>query len=141
MSTDNDHGYKRLSPFLRSAQNGKAIQFWCPGCDKQHQVIVQGEYAWSWNGDVILPTFQPSVLVQGMKTTKTVEGRWNGEWERDANGNGIKQRCHSFVKDGVMEFLSDCTHALAGQKVRISEWYTHEIDGLPGRPPKPDGTV
>lgn len=29
--------------------------------------------------------------------------------------------CHSFVRDGRIEFLSDCTHALAGQTVELSE--------------------
>lgn len=27
--------------------------------------------------------------------------------------------CHSFVRDGQIEFLSDCTHALAGKTVSL----------------------
>ncbi|MCZ4340562.1 hypothetical protein O4H52_03015 [Sphingomonadaceae bacterium G21617-S1] len=27
--------------------------------------------------------------------------------------------CHSFVRNGQIEFLSDCTHALAGQTVPL----------------------
>lgn len=30
--------------------------------------------------------------------------------------------CHSFVVDGRMQFLGDCTHALAGQMVDIPDW-------------------
>mgnify|MGYP007013250410 CR=1 FL=1 len=30
--------------------------------------------------------------------------------------------CHSFVVDGRMQMLGDCTHALAGQKVDIPPW-------------------
>ncbi len=30
--------------------------------------------------------------------------------------------CHSFVTDGRIQFLSDCTHPLAGQTVDIPEW-------------------
>jgi hypothetical protein len=30
--------------------------------------------------------------------------------------------CHSFVTDGRIQFLGDCTHALAGQTVDLPEW-------------------
>jgi hypothetical protein len=30
--------------------------------------------------------------------------------------------CHSFVTDGRIQFLNDCTHPLAGQTVDIPEW-------------------
>ena len=30
--------------------------------------------------------------------------------------------CHSFVTDGRIRFLGDCTHALKGQTVPIPEW-------------------
>lgn len=30
--------------------------------------------------------------------------------------------CHSFVVDGQMQMLGDCTHALAGQTVPIPPW-------------------
>ena len=30
--------------------------------------------------------------------------------------------CHSFVTDGRIQFLGDCTHKLAGQTVNIPEW-------------------
>lgn len=29
--------------------------------------------------------------------------------------------CHSFIRDGRIEFLSDCTHALAGQTVDLPD--------------------
>jgi hypothetical protein len=29
--------------------------------------------------------------------------------------------CHSFVTDGKIQFLGDCTHALAGQTVELPE--------------------
>jgi hypothetical protein len=31
------------------------------------------------------------------------------------------QRCHSFLVDGQIQFLGDCTHALAGQTVPLPE--------------------
>jgi len=45
-----------------------------------------------------LPTISPSVLV-------TYEP---------------KRICHSFVRDGKIQFLSDCTHALSGQTIDLS---------------------
>ncbi|MNJ76318.1 hypothetical protein D3C77_735750 [compost metagenome] len=40
--------------------------------------------------------------------------RWN-EWEE-------AKVCHSFVTDGRSQYLTDCTHALAGQTVDLPEW-------------------
>ena len=34
----------------------------------------------------------------------------------------INTVCHSFVTDGRIQFLADCTHALAGQTVDLPEW-------------------
>jgi hypothetical protein len=130
------NGYKRLSPFLRLAQNGKVVQFWCPGCDDDHQVVLEGPNKWEWNGDFILPTFSPSIKVEKVRTTKDEHGRWNGGWVLNANNESIDEICHSYVRDGMIEYLGDCTHALVNTTVRISEWYTHETEGLPGRPPK-----
>jgi len=47
------------------------------------------------------PTFSPSLLV-----FKDVPAR----------------RCHSFVADGSIQFLSDCFHELKNQTVEIPEW-------------------
>ncbi|MHC8396108.1 hypothetical protein ACYZT8_21075 [Pseudomonas sp. LB3P93] len=30
--------------------------------------------------------------------------------------------CHSFVIDGCIQFLGDCTHELASQTVDLPEW-------------------
>lgn len=61
---------------------------------------------WSFNGNYERPTFQPSVLV-------TYDGP-------DAGQDGAPPAvCHSFVTDGQIQFLGDCTHALAGQTVPL----------------------
>lgn len=54
--------------------------------------------SWSWNGDVDKPTLSPSILTIGSKH---------------------QPRCHSFVTDGKIRFLKDCTHELAGQTVDL----------------------
>ncbi|MFY9141451.1 DUF6527 family protein [Sulfuricurvum sp.] len=57
---------------------------------------------WSWNGDTERPTLKPSILT---------EFRYAG----------VPYRCHSFVNDGVVQFLSDCSHELVGQTVELVE--------------------
>lgn len=59
-----------------------------------------GTLNWTWNGSVDSPTVKPSIL------TKT---------EID----GKEVICHTFVNDGKVRFLSDCTHELAGQTLDI----------------------
>jgi hypothetical protein len=70
--------------------------FRCPGCDDWHGV----DDSWKFNHDLDNPTFSPSVLV-----TRPPED----------------YRCHSFVREGKIEFLSDCTHELAGKTVELPE--------------------
>lgn len=82
------------------------IVWYCPGCKGVH-MIRYGEGQWTWNMDRDKPTFHPSVLV-------TYSG-----FDED---KPIKEICHSFVRDGNMQFLNDCTHELAGQTVPIPEW-------------------
>lgn len=72
--------------------------FHCPGCKNAHPFHVP---RWTWNGSMDQPTFSPSLL---------------------CNQHDEKSRCHSFVRDGKIEFLSDCHHELAGKTVEIPDW-------------------
>ncbi|WP_246671264.1 DUF6527 family protein [Mesorhizobium sp. 8] len=74
---------------------------------------------WGFNGDFDRPTFTPSVLVRGYKVVKDENGRWVGDWQRDAAGNLIPETCHSLIGDGQIKFLGDCTHSLAGKTVPL----------------------
>lgn len=81
--------------------------YWCPGCKMLHRISVykHNEHTgaiWTWNGSYELPTFSPSVHIVG--------------------------RCHSFVKDGTIQFLSDCKHDLAGITVDLPDIPLEEID-------------
>ena len=98
-----------LSRKLRNC-GSEAIAFWCPGCDSVHAVWVSSpRNNWTFDGNVEMPTFNPSILVT-------------------YNGAGADQpgeppsRCHSFVKGGRIEFLTDCTHALAGKTVDLPDF-------------------
>lgn len=83
--------------------DGRALLMWCPGCDDLHRVAFVGEdgthpaVEWDVSGSLERSTVAPSILVH--------------------SGGGRSPRCHSFVRDGRWEFLSDCDHDLAGQTV------------------------
>jgi hypothetical protein len=59
------------------------------------------------------PTFSPSILVRWTKTDP-VTGL--------AVGEKYDMVCHSFVRAGKIQFLSDCSHELAGQTVEMPDW-------------------
>ena len=101
------------------------VQFKCPGCGTVHCLGVGPKASgprWGWNGDKTKPTFSPSVLAQGNKLTLNEHGNWDGGWERDSKGSPIPYVCHSFIADGWIQFLGDCTHALAGQTVDLPDF-------------------
>jgi len=74
--------------------------FICPGCGRCHAP----DERWTFNGDYEKPTFSPSILVK------------TGHYPKP------EDICHSFVTDGMIQFLSDCTHELAGQTIEIPDW-------------------
>lgn len=59
---------------------------------------------WTWNGSVDSPTIKPSVLTKG------------GVYEGDTYKEYV---CHSWINDGKVQFLDDCTHELAGQTIDL----------------------
>lgn len=111
-----------LSPVLAQIEPGH-VGFGCPGCRDTHVIPVGDAHppgrAWGFDGNVAAPTFTPSIKVSGMKTRQDENWEWAGGWERDAEGKPIPLVCHSYVRAGRIEFLSDCTHELAGQTVDL----------------------
>jgi hypothetical protein len=80
------------------------ISFHCPGCEGGHSIPVTGPRAWKWNGSLDSPTITPSILVNVGRSNPTAH------------------LCHSWVKDGRIQFLGDCTHSLAGQTVELPDF-------------------
>lgn len=115
-----------ISKKLRSVEGG-GLMFWCPGCDGAHMVHV-GEGPgprWGYNGNPDAPTFTPSVLVKSGHYASGQEGKncWCTFEERTGRKSSFAcSVCHSFVTDGRIQFLGDCTHALAGQTVDIPDF-------------------
>jgi len=82
------------------------LSFYCKGCEAIHQIRVASNpvmYFWEWNGSIERPTITPSIMV-------------NGDLSHPA-----RPRCHSYVTDGKIQYLSDCTHSLAGQTVELED--------------------
>ena len=115
----------QLSAKLRSVSfgdRGSGIGFWCPGCCEMHHVRTAGPTpGWAFNGDLLVPTVTPSILVTGKQTVKDEHGNWTGEWVLGQDGKAIDAVCHSFLTAGELHFLGDCTHALAGKVVPLPD--------------------
>lgn len=87
----------------------KRVGVYCPACLQLHVFAVElppgfSEDIWTFNGDYDKPTFAPSMLV----------------FVPEGGGRG-KTHCHSFVRDGRIEFCSDSPHALSGQTVDLPD--------------------
>jgi hypothetical protein len=114
--------------------------FLCPGCREFHTLRTEGgRPSWSFNGDVERPVFSPSVLVTGHWYTpkgEADEQAWQDAGCPDPRPKfeTADTRCHTFVgcngaRPGQIIFLSDCTHALAGQTVDLPELTSHLVEG------------
>lgn len=105
----------RLRNVIDGNTNYQCLQFCCPGCAEMHSnsglhmIPVNTDKkspSWSWDGNLESPTLSPSIL--------TTSGNHEG-----------KTQCHSYLRNGIFEFLSDCTHSLVNQQVSmpdLPEW-------------------
>jgi hypothetical protein len=90
-------------------ENGARVaQFFCPGCRAWKTLWLKPEqspsgYSWDFNDNIMEPTFYPSIA--------------HSEKVKVASGETFERRCHAWIKDGVIQFLGDSTHELAGQKI------------------------
>lgn len=100
------------------------LMFWCEGCQTHHGPVVArlaGGSVWSWNGRVDLPTVQPSIRVQSSRLTEEGLRMIDAGLPAPEGGRypSVDVLCHSYVTDGRIQYLGDCTHALAGQTVDL----------------------
>ena len=77
------------------------LVFHCQGCGELHGIWVDKPNPitggrWTWNGNMDKPTVSPSLLLPA------------------------NPRCHAWIRDGLIEFLPDCDHPLAGQTVPLA---------------------
>jgi hypothetical protein len=77
--------------------------FFCPACKSPHQC----DNRWEFNGNQEAPTFTGSVLQHEVP---------------DKDGYKGWPLCHSYVTNGRIQYLKDCTHSMAGQTVDLPDW-------------------
>lgn len=98
----------RLGKIIYQSQPG-VLWFDCPGCKCIHQVFIDDKHVdtdgriiqWTWNGNADKPSFNPSVHV---------------------HKSDPRFVCHSWVKNGRIEFLMDSHHSLKGMTVDLPDW-------------------
>jgi hypothetical protein len=92
--------------------------FWCPGCKCAHGVRTTGATTWGFNGNMDKPSFTPSIKVEYPRWEPPVTPENIEQW-RQAPWKQTKRDhvCHLYVTEGVLNFLPDCTHELAGKSV------------------------
>jgi hypothetical protein len=97
----------KLIPITDDNGNTTAYMFYCPGCEHHHAYYVSGKLVWQFNQNLDSPTFTPSLL---------------NRVPCDGLEPHIPEKiCHIYLTDGIIHFLNDCTHKLAGQKVPLQE--------------------
>jgi hypothetical protein len=91
-----------MSAVVHRISNGPPdLMFYCPGCKTHHGVSVDRPGSWTWNHDMEKPTIEPSIFVNSGRSCPDVPA------------------CHSFVRNGEIQFLGDCSHELAGKTVAL----------------------
>lgn len=89
-----------LTDFGTRTDGQRLLGFHCPACGYGHAFEVP---RWRWNGDMIRPTFEPSLLIHG------------------TNASGARTVvCHLFVRDGMIRFCNDNPHAFNGRVVPLT---------------------
>lgn len=124
---------------------GRGCWVWCPGCNQAHVLSIRGldgsmpeKAVWEWDGNMTEPTFSPSLLCYSsvhlcpksyVHTEVCEDPRNCGQTghlvlKDDKRGHNKPHvadpawgNCHSFLKRGKWEFLSDSAHSLAGKTV------------------------
>jgi len=114
--------------------NGKITGYmiFCPACRCGHLFYTDNNHKanWTFDGNTEKPTFSPSMLVKSQDYPSG--GRWPVEEElaRMKLGEKLEMKpsvCHSFVRNGQIQFLSDCTHKMAGQTVDLPDFKGRRI--------------
>lgn len=104
-------------PVLRSI-DGRLFH-WCPACERLHP-LPSDTGKWAFDGNMERPTFSPSFK-------HYLNGDKGAFRQIVSDKNGRQVICHYILTAGVLNFCSDCTHAMAGQAVPL--------------PPIPDGEL
>lgn len=106
-----------MAKIKRYAAANNQLAFMCPGCNQRHwindkETEPKSGPVWEFNGNYEFPTVIASVLVRWPANPNATEEF--KEWRKE-------RICHSFITDGNIQFLSDCTHKFAGKTVELQD--------------------
>jgi hypothetical protein len=74
--------------------------YWCSGCGYEHAFALKTEGGHhQFNGDLNNPTVSPSLV----------------------EANTVGRKCHSFIKNGHIQYLGDCWHELKNQTIELPD--------------------
>jgi hypothetical protein len=102
------------------------LSFWCKGCNCYHAIPIDSNktHSWTFNGNYDKPTISPSILVKtGRYRSEHTGDCWCTYYQKhpDEEQDFKCSVCHSFITDGKIQYLSDCTHNLVGQTIELEE--------------------
>jgi len=88
---------------------GTHYKIWCPACNEPHIFVVNptNPDAWGFNNNMNNPTVEGSIKVSGFEYSKITI-------------------CHSHIKDGMIQFLKDCTHELRNKTVELPDYPSND---------------
>lgn len=89
---------------IKDWKNGQ-YSFICLGCNMQHTFNDK----WAFDHNFDSPTISPSILVKGTRFDEETD-------------NSVSCLCHSFIKNGKIQYLNDCEHKLAGQTIELPDF-------------------
>lgn len=97
--------------------SGFSLSWYCPGCEMPHSINHQPGHGptWTWTGGVDNPTFWPSVDCEGSVPSDDPEKFDDPKFD-------IPYKCHVWVKEGMIQYLDDCSHKLRNQTVAMPDW-------------------
>lgn len=95
---------KLVKAFLNKEEYSDMLKFYCLACKESHIVCVGKKsywrQIWTFNNDYNKPTINPSILVS-------------------VNYPNYTSICHSFIKEGKIQYLNDCTHNMKGTTIEL----------------------
>jgi Family of unknown function (DUF6527) len=95
-------------PLGRNKEPPELHCHYCPACNKLHGFYVNYENEsgtkWSYNEDHMSPTFEPPLKILTINPS-----------------NGETEICHYAIKNGVITYATDSTHALAGKTGKLPD--------------------
>ena len=126
----NEQIVRSVSHFGDGETTGYMI--FCPACKCGHHFnttpgpngVGGTKPVWTFDGNMDAPTFSPSMLCRTTRFTAKGQADYDAWAEAGYPPNPGQFEsepliCHSFVRNGRIEFLSDCTHELAGKTVQL----------------------